>query len=159
MDNLSLSKGRHYLRMGGDFRVLEDIFIVDGFIADWWLPPISASSPATARPATSTLDPRPAPVPCRHFPALHSIMPCGHQSTYRGLFNSYVAAGYIQDTWRARRNLTVNMGLRYEYFSVPTEANNQIWNYDPAANGLVQQNHTQVFDPFGYNCTEGRSRA
>ena len=46
----------------------------------------------------------------------------------------------------------MNLGLRYEYFSVPSETNNQIWNYDPAANGLVQQNHTQVFDPFSFNC-------
>jgi hypothetical protein len=32
-------------------------------------------------------------------------------------------AGYIQDDWRARPNLTVNMGLRYEMTTKPTDAN------------------------------------
>jgi hypothetical protein len=52
----------------------------------------------------------------------------------------------------------VNLGLRYEFFSVPSETNNQTWNYDPAANGLVQQNQTQVVDPFGFNCSQGYSQ-
>jgi hypothetical protein len=47
------------------------------------------------------------------------------------------------------------MGGRYEYFGVPHEANDQIWNYDPDANGLVQQNTKTVFDPFGYTCGTG----
>ena len=32
-------------------------------------------------------------------------------------------AGYIQDDWRAKPNLTVNMGLRYEATTKPTDAN------------------------------------
>ncbi len=38
-------------------------------------------------------------------------------------FRQSLFAGYIQDDWRARPNLTVNLGLRYEMTTRPTDAN------------------------------------
>jgi len=33
---------------------------------------------------------------------------------------------FFHDSWRARRGLTLNFGLRYEYNTVPREVNNRI---------------------------------
>jgi Carboxypeptidase regulatory-like domain/TonB-dependent Receptor Plug Domain/TonB dependent receptor len=46
-------------------------------------------------------------------------------STPRSLRQT-LAAGYFQDDWRLRPNLTVNLGLRYETTTVPTEVNGKL---------------------------------
>jgi hypothetical protein len=46
---------------------------------------------------------------------------------------------FAQDTWRVRRNLTMNYGLRYELFSPQLNHKNQVANFTPAnGGGLVQ---------------------
>jgi carboxypeptidase family protein len=53
----------------------------------------------------------------------------------RGTFqNSH--AGYIQDSYRFRRNVTINIGLRYDYNGVIDEEEGRLSNFDPAR-GLV----------------------
>jgi outer membrane receptor protein involved in Fe transport len=45
--------------------------------------------------------------------------------------HNWAYAGFFQDDWRATRNLTINFGVRYEFSSVPQEANNLLGNFDP----------------------------
>jgi outer membrane receptor protein involved in Fe transport len=43
-------------------------------------------------------------------------------------FRQSIFGGYVQDDWRWKPNLTLNLGLRYEMTTVPTETNGKLVN-------------------------------
>jgi len=64
--------------------------------------------------------------------------------------HNWAYSGFFQDDWRATRNLTVNFGVRYEYSSVPHEANDLLGNFDPNSQfGMVQVGHgiSSLYNP------------
>jgi hypothetical protein len=64
--------------------------------------------------------------------------------TYYG--NSYLFGFYGNDTWRIRPNLTVNIGLRYEYQTVPLGEREQNLNAAASVPGLINFNAPQPMD-------------
>ena len=53
-------------------------------------------------------------------------------------FTQKDVSGFIEDSWRATSKVTVNLGLRYEYFTPLSDINNLIGNWSPTA-GFEQQ--------------------
>ena len=52
-------------------------------------------------------------------------------------FRTWEPSGYVQDDWRVKPWLTLNLGLRYDMFTPYTEVHGRISNYDPYIGLLV----------------------
>ena len=59
----------------------------------------------------------------------------------------WLYAGFFQDDWRVTPNLTLNLGMRYEYTTPIREDHNLLGNFDPNLGGLVQVGH-QISSPY-----------
>jgi Carboxypeptidase regulatory-like domain/TonB dependent receptor-like, beta-barrel len=55
----------------------------------------------------------------------------------------YGYAAFVQDDWRVTQRITLNLGLRYEYTTPPSEAHNLLGNFDPTL-GMVQLGTSQL---------------
>jgi hypothetical protein len=113
-DDVVWVKGKHSLELGMEFRRLQSNH-VDNFFT---------SGTYTFTTLVSFLQAAPA--------SFLGALP-NRANAYRGFRESRFYP-YVQDTWKAARNLTLNLGLRYDRQSNPTEANGILFAFvNPAA--------------------------
>jgi hypothetical protein len=112
-DQLSIAKGAHSIKTGFSLRRLQlnaaSNQFVDGIYVYFGIPGLS------------TLD-----VFLLGLPAAF-IAPQPGSDFYRGIRESIIGT-FVQDDWKVSRKLTLNLGLRYEAITTPTEVNGKIAN-------------------------------
>ncbi|HYP54565.1 MAG TPA: TonB-dependent receptor, partial [Pyrinomonadaceae bacterium] len=113
-DTLRHVRGNHSLTVGGEFRREQDNNNLAG----------------NARPAYSFVGlfnlANDAPV--FQFIAVDPLT--GGLPLTQRYFRTGTVAAFFQDDWKARPNLTLNLGLRYEYYSPLTEKEGRLTNLD-----------------------------
>jgi hypothetical protein len=114
-DTVTMNRGDHDMKLGGEWRYIQD-----------------NSDFAVKRPGISFLNildfaqDEPSRVTIEGIdPQTGLIAP----NTRGFRFNEF--GFFFQDDWKIRPNLTVNLGLRYEWFGRPSEVNNLLTNLIP----------------------------
>jgi hypothetical protein len=108
-EGLSLSKGSHSFRLGGE----------------WTFYRYNVGN--CSRGCQGVFDFSNMESFLRGIPRRFEIMLPGGDIANRDLSQHYVG-GYVQDNWRASRDLTFNLGLRYEFASTIKEKDDQVSN-------------------------------
>jgi hypothetical protein len=119
VDGLSWSKGTHFIRAGGEFRWVRSRYHIWGNAR----PTFAFSGGFTGNSFADFLlgDPNTA--------SLSSVIVGDIRYEYYG--------GYINDDWKVTPKLTVNLGLRYEYWAPAYERHDQVADFLVGPNKLI----------------------
>jgi outer membrane receptor protein involved in Fe transport len=112
-DTLNYLRGRHSLKFGGEFRRMTN----NNFNSDTGTLGFSSIAQFIAgTPSSFTLSPG-------NNPSRIAVNNLGF---------------FVQDSWKTTKQLTLELGLRYDWNATPTEAQNRFVNFLPATDSLVQ---------------------
>jgi outer membrane receptor protein involved in Fe transport len=120
-------RGVHALKFGGEYNLM---------INNTTRPNYAAGRYIFSRAFTQGPDPVTASASAGYGPATLLLgAPTGGQFNIDASMaaSQKLYAWYIQDDWRLRPNLTVNVGIRYEYHTPYTDRFNQLAYFDPDA--------------------------
>jgi hypothetical protein len=137
IDHLSYTAGKHALKFGGElhYNKVTNAAYGNARGSITFLGGVAIGTGAGSTPLEDFLAGQP----------FKSSVEVGNPTLH---LHDWAYAGFFQDDFRATRNLTLNFGVRYEYSSVPQEANNLLGNFDPNL-GLVQVGHqiSSLYNP------------
>lgn len=119
-DTVSLTRGRHNLRMGAEMKrhelVLNVPFVKDGFLFFLSFPDFLLGQSAAQNGSGQS----------------NVFSSVGAAGTFRKDERYRDYAGFIQDDIKVTPRLTVNAGLRYEFFGPPSDVHAHLPTFDPA---------------------------
>jgi hypothetical protein len=129
-DNVIWNHGKHTARWGGDFRRVQVNTETDGNPRGSFVFNGNNTSPDGQS------------VPGNGFDFADFLLGLPYQTSVQFGGSDHFRGNYwdlyAQDEWKMRANLTLNLGVRYEYVSPLTEENNRIANLDLSPGVLVQ---------------------
>jgi hypothetical protein len=112
-DVLSWSRGAHNLKFGGELRrTHNNLKHTASYIPNYTFASILDFADDEAQQMARTVNPV-------------TGIPASTDATMR----IWEAGFFVQDDWKVKRNLTINIGLRYEYFGPFTDGTNRLRNF------------------------------
>jgi Carboxypeptidase regulatory-like domain/TonB dependent receptor len=121
-DTLSFVKGDHRLRIGGEYRYSQVNFYFNAFSRGF-----VQFSPTSANPFSSFATFLQGGSPASLTSAISII---GSGVFDRALHTNDFSA-FVQDDWKVNNRLTLNLGLRYDYYGYPSDARGRLVNFLP----------------------------
>ena len=115
-DQLSRMTGGHTITLGGEFHRIQsngpEDFLADGLYTFQDLSSFGIPAQTDNPPLEFFL---------QGLPVSYLGVDPSNSNSNRD-YRQSVASGFVQDSWRATSRLTLNVGLRYDFYSNPTEA-------------------------------------
>jgi hypothetical protein len=145
-DSLSWVKGAHSMRFGFD---------LVRFHLNHWQPELSNGGPRGALDFNGQVTALNGGAAPNQFNAYAQFLLGYSNEVQKGLqyilmtSREWQFGWYAQDRWQVSRNLTVSLGLRYEYYPLMTRAGKGIERYDPTTNNVLLGGRGTVPDNVG----------
>jgi Carboxypeptidase regulatory-like domain/TonB dependent receptor len=130
-DDISVTRGKHQLKFGGEYRRTrnQSSFNADefGHFATWAAEGLVTDGMFTDALDNSLTYPPYSPFGGWYYAAAAVVPSTGAVPDFKRGYRANEVAFYGQDDWRVNSRLTLNLGLRWEYFGPP---HNNIPNID-----------------------------
>jgi hypothetical protein len=135
-DNITIDKGRHVLRIGAEFERLKTSILSSTFPHGIWMftgtyTDVPAGNTANTGIAQFAIEPTATTVPAG-YPFIGGSNQIEYSPISQQDYRRPYLGTYVEDTWRATSSLTINAGLRYEYFNLSYDHAGRGSNFVPA---------------------------
>jgi hypothetical protein len=135
-DSFAWTKGTHSFKFGGDFRRFQLNLLFDSNARGQMnFDPFYTTSAANSGTGGNSIAELLLGLPHTSLVSRSFAGPTGNTVT---AFRTYSLNYFAQDDWRIRPNLTLNLGLRWEYNSPVIDKYNHLGTFDPSVPGDIR---------------------